>query len=320
MRKKLAVILVIFLITLELAYHLLDPETKVLNEEERENLGGTYIRLTDGVTHYTLSGPDNAQLVVLVHGGTIPSWGLNTQVTALHKAGYRVLTYDMFGRGYSDRPATEYNQELYLRQLFELVERLNISRAFHLIGFSLGGATVVNFTAHYPEKVDKLVVVAPVIKDFEVAGVFNIPIIGELVARFVGVKIITNRFESLLKGNPDIIKYKQLFINQTEYKGFQQSLLSMIRGDALGDYTNAYKMLGKQYREILLIWGKEDAEVTAEMIDQVKSYLPKVQYNPVEMAGHGITFQNPQLVNKIMINFLQSNAATSTPGIEKTEE
>ena len=319
MKIKLAVILIIFLTTIALAYNLLDPETKVLNEEERENLGGTYIRLTDGVTHYTLSGPDNAQLVVLVHGGTIPSWGLDTQVTALQKAGYRVLTYDMYGRGYSDRPAIEYNQELYLRQLFELLERLKISRTFHLIGFSLGGAIVVNFTAHYPEKVDKLVVVAPLIKDFEVAGVFNIPIIGELVARFVGIKIITNRFESLLKGNPDLVKYKQLFINQTEYKGFQQSLLSMIRGDALGDYTNAYKMLGSQNRDILLIWGKEDTEITAEMIDQVKSYLPNVQYKPVEMAGHGITFQNSDSVNKIVINFLQSNETVSEPEIEKTE-
>ena len=314
MKLRIVVISIIFLTTLALAYKLLNPETKVLNEEERENLGGTYTRLTDGVTHYTLSGPDNAQLVVLVHGGTIPSWGLKTQVTALQKAGYRVLTYDMFGRGYSDRPDTEYNQELYLRQLFELVERLKISRTFHLMGFSLGGATVVNFTAHYPEKVDKLVVVAPVIKNFEVAGVFNIPIIGEIVARFVGIKIITDRFESLLKGNPDLVKYKQLFIKQTEYEGFQRSLLSMIRGDALvGDYTNAYKTLGSQNRDILLIWGKEDTEITEEMINQVKSYLPEVQYKPVEMAGHGITFQNPDLVNKIVINFLQSSEAVVDP-------
>ena len=85
-------------------YLILDPEINELNEAARAKLGGTYIKLSDGMTHYKLEGPQDAKVVVLVHGATIPIWTWDKQIPALTKTGFRVLSYDMFGRGYSDRP------------------------------------------------------------------------------------------------------------------------------------------------------------------------------------------------------------------------
>lgn len=112
------------------AYVALDREDIVLDEAQRAEWGGTYQRLSDGVTHYRLDGPVDGPLVVLVHGGTIPIWTWDAQVPAFASAGYRVLTYDAFGRGYSDRPDVSYGRALYAGQLGELLDSLGLADPF----------------------------------------------------------------------------------------------------------------------------------------------------------------------------------------------
>ena len=73
-------------------YIALDRENKVLDEATQQRLGGSYIRLSTGVTHYELDGPKDDHIVVLIHGATIPMWIWDPQVESLTKAGFeRVL-------------------------------------------------------------------------------------------------------------------------------------------------------------------------------------------------------------------------------------
>jgi len=303
-KKKFLLIISIILITLIGVYYILDNEVNELNNSEREKLGGTYIKLTDGYTHYKLTGNKNDRLIVLVHGGTIPMFTWTRQVNFLNNAGYRVLIYDKYGRGFSDRPNITYNQDLYKRQLFELVNKLGITEKFDLVGLSVGGGTVINFTADYSEKVRKLILISPLINNFKLPFVFKIPILGEYIARIVGVKIITKRFLSLIENDSNKKEYKEKFIKQTTYKGFQRSLLSMLRNDAVKDYSDAYKIVGKQNREILLIWGENDTEITKEMIKQIRTLLQNVTFIPIKNSGHGVVFSKYKVVNRLIINFL----------------
>ena len=86
-----------------------------------------------------------------------------------------------------------------------------------------------------------------------------------------------------------------------------QSLLSRLRNDALGDYTNAYKAVGKQSRPTLLLWGTADAEITNGMMQNVRALVPNIAFEPVEGAGHGLFVQEPAKANALVLNFLQSN-------------
>lgn len=302
--KWFSVLFAILLILSIGIYYMLDPETNELDESERARLGGTYLKLSGGTTHYKLEGPVDGKVVVLVHGGTIPMWTWDKQVQSLRKLGYRVLSYDMYGRGYSDRPQITYDQDTYQKQLLELVDKLGLTKQFDLIGYSLGGGTVVNFTAHNPQRVRKLVLISPLINNFKVPSIFRIPILGEFMSRLIGIKIITKRFISLVEDNPDADKYTRLFKNQTTYKGFQQSILSMLRNNAVGDYSKSYQMVGNQDREILLIWGTEDTEISKQMTSNIQSFIPNLAFKPVEGVGHGIVFQKPDTVNSLINSFL----------------
>ena len=78
----------------------------------------------------------------------------------------------------------------------------------------------------------------------------------------------------------------------------------MLRNDAiLGDYSDSYKAVGNQKRDGLLIWGTEDKEINKQMISEIRSFVPNLEYKPVEGAGHGIVFQQPDIVNDFIIKF-----------------
>ena len=302
--KWLSAFLALLIILLVGIYYIFDPENNELNEAARARLDGTYIKLSDGITHYKLEGPHNGPVVVLVHGGTIPIWTWDKQVQALNNVGFRTLSYDKYGRGYSDRSDVTYDQELYKRQLLELVDKLALTEPFDLVGLSLGGGTAVNFTARYPDRVRKLVLISPLINNFKVPSFFRIPVFGEFMARLAGIRVIVNRFVSLFEKNPESEKYTRLFVEQTTYKGFQRSVLSMLRNDAVGDYSNAYQIIGNQKRDILLIWGTADTEITKEMIRDIRSFIPHLKFKPVGGVGHGIVFQEPDTVDNLIIGFL----------------
>src|ERR1043165_8585200 len=94
-----------------------NPEHRALDDAARHFAAGQYVRLPDGMTHYEVGGPDTGRRVVLVHGFSVPYYIWDSTFIALTNAGFRVARYDLLGRGYSDRPDTRYNLDLYDRQL-----------------------------------------------------------------------------------------------------------------------------------------------------------------------------------------------------------
>ena len=78
----------------------------------------------------------------------------------------------------------------------------------------------------------------------------------------------------------------------------------MLRNDALGDYTVEYREVGQQARSVLLLWGTANVEVTRSMIDIVRAEIPNVVFRSFEGSGHGILFQQPDLINKQLLEFL----------------
>lgn len=67
--------------------------------------------------------------VVLIHGLSTPSLIWKDVAHTLADSGYRVLLYDLYGRGYTEAPKTEYNAALYSTQLALLMQVVGWSKA-----------------------------------------------------------------------------------------------------------------------------------------------------------------------------------------------
>src|SRR5262245_49681612 len=96
-----------------------DPEQRNLDQATRSSLSGQFAKLSDGYTHYEIGGPAGGRVVVLAAGFSVPYYIWDPTFEALTKAGFRVLRYDYYGRGYSDRPPIPFDDEMYVRQLDE---------------------------------------------------------------------------------------------------------------------------------------------------------------------------------------------------------
>jgi len=99
------------------------------------------------------SGPT----VILLHGlgGSWQSWHFNIAPLAEK---YRVIVPDQIGFGKSDKPLVNYRIRTYVDFLDEFCKELKIERAT-LVGNSMGGWIAAMFTAAFPDRVDKLVLV-----------------------------------------------------------------------------------------------------------------------------------------------------------------
>ncbi len=134
-RGRVLVVAVFVLITgLVLPYVVVNDEPDRLDDAARSVAGGSFVRLSDGYTHYEVAGPEDAETVVLVHGTTVPLFLWDRNVEELASAGWRVVRYDLYGRGLSDRPDARYDLNLYVRQLEELLAHVAPSGPVDLVG------------------------------------------------------------------------------------------------------------------------------------------------------------------------------------------
>jgi len=114
---------------------------------------------------YDLYGSSAAPLVVYLHGLLLDA-ELNRGIAqALAEQGYRVALLDLLGHGRSDKPthASTYRIDSYADQVIALLDHLGVEKAV-LGGISLGANVSLFAAAHYPKRVQALVLEMPVLE------------------------------------------------------------------------------------------------------------------------------------------------------------
>ncbi|WP_121809782.1 alpha/beta fold hydrolase [Mucilaginibacter kameinonensis] len=301
---KVSIIIVIFLVgaaslILYGFYRYNNKETKTLTDAERKNITGSFIKLSEGITHYQLEGPDSAEVVILVHGFSVPYYIWDPTYDFLIKKGYRVLRYDMYGRGYSDRPDVAYNQEFYNTQLFELIKELKLTGKINLAGVSFGGAVVTNFTCAHPELINKVILVDPVYEQKKPTAPPYFTLYNEAVNSDERANGQTSDF-LYPKTHPG---WTKLYLPQMTYKGFRNALVStMYNYNQNGKQSNI--CLNSTGKNVLLIWGKADKTVLPRFADSIRSVL-KTDFFPVDGAAHLPMIEKADTVNAKILSFLK---------------
>ena len=131
-------------------YLVRDPERRILDDAARAEAPGKFIRLADGVTHYEVAGPDTGRVVLFASAFSVPAFISDPLFQALADSGFRVIRFDYFGRGWSDRPNVEYDQWLFVRQMAGLLDSLGVSMPVTLVSVSHGAAMITSFADRYP--------------------------------------------------------------------------------------------------------------------------------------------------------------------------
>src|SRR5512147_1341666 len=108
-------------------YWVKDPERRTLDEAARAGAPGKFVHLADGVTHYEVAGPDTGSVVLFASAFSVPGFISDPLYQMLADSGFRVIRFDYYGRGWSDRIDAKYDQDLFVRQMAGLLDSLHVT-------------------------------------------------------------------------------------------------------------------------------------------------------------------------------------------------
>jgi pimeloyl-ACP methyl ester carboxylesterase len=288
---------------------------------------GDSVTLSDGARmHYIVCGPSPGQdaavgsqkparsgvegsAVILIHGlmDSAEEWRKN--MDALAQA-HRVWAVDLIGFGYSSRvTAPTYSMKMFARSIREFMDAQGIARA-SIIGHSLGGAVTLEFAYDYPERVDKLVLIAP--------ATYLLPLRPELkVARHLPIVpraligwTMTNRRARARAlrdalGDPAHFDPAELTrrVRPSRVQGTADALVAMLGSPHGSDLP---QNLDRITAPTLIVWGDKDRAVPLRHGKYHARTLPNAKFVIVENAGHIPQCEYPGVVNELMLKFLDT--------------
>lgn len=275
----------------------------------RRSADGSFVTLSRGVTHYKWLGPVRGPVAVCVHGLTTPSFVWRGLARGLAKLGYRVLIYDLYGRGYSDRPQGLQDAEFFTGQLDDLLHSQGLDEDITLIGYSMGGAIATAYCAAHPERVRQLVLIASagvqVVRTRLIRFIVDTPALGDwlMLAMYPRRHRIGCEAERDLPSSVDGIV--DLQIRELDYKGFVPAVLSSLRGILSRAQEPEHRAIHAAGVPVLAIWGERDALISLSAMGELTRWNREARQEVVAQAGHGLTYTHTDAVLEAMRDTLR---------------
>jgi pimeloyl-ACP methyl ester carboxylesterase len=243
---------------------------------------------------------------VLAAGFSVPYYIWDPTFAALTAEGFRVLRYDYYGRGYSDRPEIPFNDDLYVRQIEELLNAVPVTGSVDLVGLSFGASAITSFADRHPDRVRSLAYIGPSIRGpYALTLVEDLPSVWNyLTALLDQKKWADSQFGDFLHPErfPD---WAERYRDQMQYKGFRRARLSEIVTNADVDQTDQLKRVGEHGRPVLVIWGKQDITVPFEGSEWFMNTLANGRLVPIDESGHLPQWEQPEETHRELVTFLR---------------
>jgi len=282
-------------------------ENRVLDDDARKEIGGAYIQLDQGMVHYYLEGPEDAPLVVFVHGFSVPAYVWEPTTRFLNEYGFRTLRYDLYGRGFSDRPDHVYDISFFEDQLSGLIDSFDLDTPFTMAGLSMGGPVAARYAQQYPDRINGVVLFSPVVTQVTNGSIFplNLPGVGEYVMSAVMEPIILPKLQVNDFAHPENFPdWEEQYRVQLQFKGTGRALLSTIRELVELNPELEYQALQKTGLPVMLIWGTGDQSVGQEQIEILQKVLPDMEIKIIQGAGHLVHYEWSEEVNSELVDYL----------------
>lgn len=233
-----------------------------------------FINLSQGRVRYFLRRPSSSlpatpssstRVVVLVHGFSIASDIWKQQSDYLVEHGFTVLSFDNYGRGWSDAPDIRLDEDVYVGQIAELLFALGITTPIDLFGVSMGGAIVASFAARYPHAVRRLCMVCPaglpIATPAAMGDLMKLPLIGPYLFKSI-IPHMQDRGAAAqweVKGSDTYEAWgKFASQNMKDHSGFVRTLYRTVTDYPMTNQLHNFEILARQTEmKKLILWGEK---------------------------------------------------------------
>jgi pimeloyl-ACP methyl ester carboxylesterase len=276
---------------------------------------------TNGIRmHYVEQG--SGFPILLLHGFPELWYSWRHQIPALAEAGFRVIAPDLRGYGESDKPYEigAYDIQHLVGDLAGLLDALDIDKTV-IVGHDWGGIIVWQFALMHPERVEAVIALntpfiprAPIspIEAFKAApdGRFN------YILHFQEEGVAEREMEADLEGTLRTVMRSTAgnaeAITDDDIAVFAEAFRKGGLRGPINFYRNFHKnwettedLAGKQVMvPTLMITAEKDPVLKPEMADGMERFVPNVRFHHVKDSGHWTQQEQPDEVNRAMIDFL----------------
>lgn len=269
---------------------------------------GETVQLSQGITHYQWIGPVRGPVVVCIHGLTTPSPAWHGVAAGLGQLGYRVLVYDLYGRGFSSAPTGAQNRAFFLQQLSDLLDDQGLQDDLTLVGYSMGGAIATAFAAENPDRMTRVILVAP-------SGITmaesrfsrfcrEVPLVGDWLH---GAAAEWRARAALVVSGEDseVPGLHAVQLDQLNKKGFQRAVLQSRLGMLSEIQETEHRKLGHDGIPVIALWGDQDQVIPLRALGQLTQWNRAVRQETVKGAGHGLPYTHATAVTEILRDVLR---------------
>ena len=272
-----------------------NPETSQYHEVTPERL-----------IHYTDHAPIGASngTAIFIHGSGPGASGWSNfkhNVSAFQEAGYRCIVYDQWGYGKTSKPQdVDHTLDFFVDGLVSLMDSADVANAV-LVGNSLGGAVALGLALRHPERVEKLILMAPGgIESRE--DYFSMPGIQAMVKYPMGspefTKDVLAQLLTQLVYDPVNVDAELIDERWATLETQNAHVLATMQIPDLSDQLASIDI------NTLVFWGTEDRFCPASGTWKILQMKGNVQAELVNYCGHWVMSEYPDLFNERCLSFL----------------
>jgi 3-oxoadipate enol-lactonase len=249
--------------------------------------------------HYWIGGDSSRPLVVLLHGATMDHRMFNDQVTVL-LPNYRVLVWDAPGHGDSQPSGVDISLALYADDVLAIVASLGVNQ-FVVIGQSMGGYIAQYLYKQAPQRLLAMVIIGaiPIAKPYSTLEVLTLKVSAPLlnlwpyenfsqaIAKQIAITEPVQRYAL------DAIRR----VPRDEFRRIWKAVTLVISSEGMPDL--------KFNLPLLLVHGVQDTTGTIKRdMPLWAKETPRAEFHIIPEAGHNANQDNPDVMNRLMLDFL----------------
>ena len=278
-------------------------------ERQYARAGSQFVQTPGLRTHVQIEGPAHAPVLLLLHGfgSSLQTW--DVWVDGLAKE-YRVVRLDIAGFGLTG-PAEpgDYSDEADVQRLLAVVDQLGLPR-MTVVGHSMGGRLAWHFAAAHPQRVDKLVLIAPDgFPDPQAKSdrTYDVPawmgVARYALPRWMIKKGVASAYADPSRLDDDTARrYQDMLLAP----GVRQAVLARM---AQTRNRDPLPWLQRLTMPTLLLWGAQDGMIPAENSMDYQRAMPHAQRVVMPDVGHLPHEEQPQRSLQAVRDFLQRPTA-----------
>ena len=288
----------------------LESRRRPMTAAARKDAPGKFATLSQGVTHYHWIGPVRGPVAVMIHGLTTSSPVWKDIAEGMADIGYRVLVYDLYGRGFSDSVSGRHDTQFYLTQLDDLLADQNLDQDLTVVGYSMGGSIATEFAAREPHRMKRLILLAPAGIDLRESDFARFcrttPILGDWVHGVAAGLRLTRQIneDAAAAKVPHVL---QAQARELDRRGFLPAVLASRRGILDQTQEQQHRAISRDGIPTLAIWGEEDAVIPLSALGKLAQWNRTAHQEVVEGAGHQLPYSHAREVVAFLRRMLRGD-------------